>query len=47
MRWVVNLRHWICHLLSLLRMHSPGCENCNPGGRYRGEDMRKRFEELR
>jgi hypothetical protein len=42
----VNLRHWICHLLSLLRIHSPECENCNPGGRYRGKEMRKRHRPL-
>jgi hypothetical protein len=46
MRRVVNLRQWICHLLSVLRIHSPDCEHCEPGRRYRGKDMRKRLEEL-
>jgi hypothetical protein len=45
MRRVVNLRQWICHLLSVLRIHSPDCEHCDPGRRYRGKDMRKRLEE--
>jgi hypothetical protein len=42
----MNLRHWICHLLSFLRVHRAGCENCNPGGSLSGENMRKRLEEL-
>ena len=46
-RWVVNLRRWICNLLTFLRIHTPDCEHCNPGGRQGGEDMRKRLEELR
>jgi hypothetical protein len=40
-------RRMICYLLSMLKRHSSGCENCNPGERCRGEDMRKRLEDLR
>ena len=36
----------ICRLLSLLKLHRLDCENCNPSGSCRGEDMRKRLEEL-
>lgn len=43
---VVRLRRWICHLFSLLRIHSPDCRHCNPGRESRGNDMRKRLEEL-
>jgi hypothetical protein len=43
-----DLRGWmICRLLSLLRLHGLDCENCIPSGSCRGEDMRKRLEELR
>ena len=43
----MNLRRWICNLLTFLRIHTPDCEHCSPGGRQGGEDMRKRLEELR
>ena len=33
-------------MLSILRIHSPDCENCKPGGSSRGEEMRARLEEL-
>jgi hypothetical protein len=41
-----DLKSWSCHLLSILRLHSPDCENCNPGAGCRGENMRARLEEL-
>ena len=43
---VVKLKRWSCYLLSLLRIHSHGCEICNPRRKRRGEDMRKRLAEL-
>jgi len=44
---VVNLRRrMICYLLSMLKRHSADCEKCNPGERCRGENMRKRLQDL-
>jgi hypothetical protein len=40
------LKSWSCYVLSILRIHSPDCETCNPGGSNRGEEMRARLEEL-
>jgi hypothetical protein len=34
-----------CYLESLLRMHRPDCEHCNPRVE-RGPEIRKRLEEL-
>ena len=44
-RWDVNFRPWICHLLAVLRIHSPVCEHCN-AGETRGVEMRRRLENL-
>jgi hypothetical protein len=44
---VILRRRMICYLLSMLKRHSSGCENCNPGERGRGEDMRRRLQDLR
>jgi hypothetical protein len=41
------VRRWRCHLLSILRIHYPNCENCNFEGSRQVEDMRARLEELR
>jgi hypothetical protein len=35
----------ICHLLVLLRIHSPDCEHCN-AREASGDEIRKRLEEL-
>lgn len=42
----MNSRRWICRLLLFLRIHSSDCQSCNPEGSQRGEDMRKRLQEL-
>jgi len=44
-RWVVDLRVWICSLLTLLRIHSLDCEHCNARATCWIE-TRKRIEEL-
>lgn len=41
----MNLRRQTCHLLSLLKIHSPDCDHCNDRSMCWGE-MRKRLEEL-
>jgi len=41
-----RILRYICHLLSLMRMHSPDCEHCNAGKRCSDENIRKRLEEL-
>jgi len=41
----VNQLGWKCYLLSLLRIHRPDCDLCNPREKY-GEAMRRRLEEL-
>jgi hypothetical protein len=40
------LRNWSCYLLSIVRLHSPDCEYCDPGASQRGEYMRTRLEDL-
>ncbi len=35
----------ICYVLSLLRIHSPDCEQCN-ARQTSGDEIRKRLEEL-
>jgi hypothetical protein len=41
----VNLRFWMCPLLTLLKMHDPDCEYCDPRETC-GVEMRERLEEL-
>jgi hypothetical protein len=41
----VKLRPRICHLLSLLRIHSPNCKHCS-AHLICGNELRKRLEEL-
>ena len=41
----MNQRRWMCYLLSLLRIHSPECEHCNPH-ETRWDEIQKRLEEL-
>ena len=41
----MNQLRWKCHLLSLLKLHSPDCE-CRNARETTGEEMRKRLEEL-
>jgi len=41
----VNLRRRICYLLSVLRIHSPDCQQCN-ARETRWFEMRERLEEL-
>ncbi len=43
----MKFRSWFCHVLSIAKLHRPGCEHCNPLWRCRGFDMQKRLEELR
>jgi hypothetical protein len=40
-----TLRRLICHLMALLRVHSPDCEYCNVY-ETSGDEIRKRLEEL-
>jgi len=42
----MKFRSWLCHVLSIAKLHRPDCEHCNPLWRCRGFDMQKRLEEL-
>jgi hypothetical protein len=41
------VRHVLCKVLLLLRMHRPDCEHCADLQECCGDEMRKRLEELR
>jgi hypothetical protein len=42
---IQNLRPRVCHVLSLLRIHSPDCEHCMARLTC-GDELRKRLEQL-